>query len=334
MTPFNSTFAAAFLAATLSVNVAAQTQQSAGGPDQRKQPPQQGLQGQQSGQTAPPKIPPPDFQDPLDEGVIYKRAYRDEYPLSDKQTRQYRRDLEATKESASRSAGDRPIPESNRIPIELSTVKPPQVLRVAADMVSTVMFTDATGQPWPIAAVVPATKGWVDIKRNAEKAPHIFTVAPLETYVMTNLSVWLQDSTTPVIIQVVSDKRRVDSLLELMAQSRGPLAKKPTVDFAVSNQAISPEQNDIMSGLTPSGATALKVMGGDARAWVLNNKMYLRSKMMLRAPTARFVFSSSDGTKVYELPVTPVVNMVDEGRSVSLSISGIPAPQIVPVASR
>lgn len=331
MTPSPSTIAAALLVASLSFNVAAQTQQPAGGPEQRKQPAQQ---GQPAAQPAPPRIPGPDFQDPQDEAGIYRRAYKDEYPLSDKQTRQYRRDLEATKDSASRGANDRPIPESNRIPIELSTVKPPQVLRVAADMVSTVMFTDATGQPWPIAAVVPGTKGWVDVKHSADKAPHIFTVTPLESYVMTNLSVWLQDSTTPVIIQVVSDKRRVDSLLELMAQSRGPLAKKPSVDFAVSNQAISPEQNDIMSGLTPAGATPLKVIGGDARAWVLNNKMYLRSKMMLRAPTARFVFSSSDGTKVYELPVTPVVNMVDEGRSVSLSISGIPAPQIVPVASR
>lgn len=282
--------------------------------------------------------PPPRIPAPTDDGIrapgaspeAYNKASRELQPMSPEQIARFRKELEAQKDAASRAAGDRPIPESNRIPIELSTVRPPQVLRVGADMVSTIMFTDVTGQPWPIAGVVPGSKGWVDIKTDPERAPHIFTVTPQASYVMTNLSVWLQDSTTPVIIQVVSDKRRVDSLLELVPQARGPLAKKNSVEFAVSPQVISGEQNDLMSGLTPAGATPLKVMGGDAQAWILNGKMYLRSRMMLRAPSARFVFSNSDGTKVYELPVTPVINMVDDGRNVAIKVAGLPTPQITP----
>lgn len=288
-------------------------------------------QAQNNAPNPPPRIPAP-------EGIIkmgasdqaIDQAQRDQHPMSPEQVRQYKRMLDDLKDSSARAPRERPIPESNRIPIELSTMRPPQVLRVSADMVSTVMFTDVTGQPWPIAAVVPGSKGWVEIKSDPERAPHIFTVTPQETYAMTNLSVWLQDSTTPVIIQVVSDKRRVDSLLELVAQARGPLAKKNAVEFAVSPQVISSEQNDLMSGLTPAGAVALKVMGGEAQAWILNGKMYLRSRLMLRAPSARFVFSNSDGTKVYELPVTPVVNMVDDGRNVSLKVAGLPTPQITP----
>lgn len=288
-------------------------------------------QGQAGAPNPPPRIPAPEGITKLGASdTAVEQAQREQHPMNPEQIRRYKQLLDEIKDSSARAPRDRPIPESNRIPIELSTMRPPQVLRVSPDMVSTVIFTDVTGQPWPIAAVVPGSKGWVEIKTDPERAPHIFTVTPQETYAMTNLSVWLQDSTTPVIIQVVSDKRQVDSLLELVAQARGPLAKKNSVEFAVSPQVISSEQNDLMSGLTPTGAVPLKVMGGDAQAWILNGKMYLRSRMMLRAPSARFVFSNSDGTKVYELPVTPVVNMVDDGRNVAIKVAGLPTPQITP----
>lgn len=281
----------------------------------------------------PVRTPPPVIPTRAGEGVpseVMGQAYNSEYPLSDAQIREYRRLLEGAKRASAATPTVRPIPENTRVPLTLSPGRPPHVLRLSSDLVSTVVFTDSTGAPWPIVAVVPGAKGLLDIKVDPKRAPHMFTVAPLESYASTNISVWLENSTVPVIISVVGQQRYVDFMLELAIQARGPNAKAPTVDYAVANEVISAEQNEILNGLTPQGATELKVTGGDARAWMLGNRMILRTAMLLRAPTARRVFSGADGSKVYELPSTPVVNLANEGRTVTLSIAGFPAPYMAP----
>lgn len=260
------------------------------------------------------------------------RAFNSEYPMSPQQIEEYQRLLDEMKRASAAKLKPRAVPESSRVPISLAPGRAPHVLRLSSDMVSTVIFTDSTGAPWPIVAVIAGAKGQLDIKRDEKRAPHIFTVSPLETYVATNLSVWLENATVPIVMSVVGQQRLVDFMLEMAVQARGPNAKAPTVDYALNNELISAEQNEILNGLTPQGAIELKVIGGDARAWVIGNKMMLRTMMMLRAPTARRVFSGADGSKVYELPHTPVVNMVSEGRTITLSISGFPAPYISPAS--
>lgn len=260
------------------------------------------------------------------------KAFNAEYPMSVQQIEAYQRLLEEMKRVSAAKSKPRAVPESSRVPISLTPGRAPHVLRLSADMVSTVIFTDSTGAPWPIVAVIAGAKDKLDIKRDDKRAPHIFTVAPLESYVTTNLSVWLENSTVPIVMSVVGQQRLVDFMLEMAVQARGPNAKAPTVDYALSNELISADQNEILNGLTPQGAIELKVTGGDARAWVIGNKMMLRTSMLLRAPTARRVFSGADGSKVYELPHTPVVNMVSEGRTITLSVSGFPAPYISPAS--
>lgn len=279
--------------------------------------------------TPPPAIPSGKMGDGLPQDLM-GRTFNSEYPLSPEQIRQYRQQLDAQKRASAASPQRRAIAETTRVPITLTPGRPPHVLRLSADLVSTIIITDSTGAPWPIVAVIPGAKDMLDIKRDDKKAPHLFTVAPLDTYASTNLSIWLEGATVPIVMSVVGQQPYVDFMLEMAVQARGPNAKAPSVDYSISTDVISSEQNDILNGITPSGATQLKVVGGDAKAWLFGNKMLLRTSMLLRAPTARRVFSGADGSKVYELPATPVVNMANEGRSVTLSISGFPAPYVSP----
>lgn len=318
------------LGSTIAVSAYAQSEPPTAG----YQPPPPGfanLPGGALGQEAPPVIPLKAGQG-ADSDMV-GRVFNTEYPLSIKQIEEYQRQLDEMKRVSAAKPKPTAIPESSRVPISLTPGRAPHVLRLSTDMVSTVIFTDSTGAPWPIVAVIAGAKGKLDIKREEKRAPHIFTVAPLESYVSTNLSVWLENSTVPIVMSVVGQQKLVDFMLEMAVQARGPNAKAPSVDYALNNELISAEQNEILNGLTPQGSLELKVSGGDARAWVIGNKMMLRTSMLLRAPTARRVFSGADGSKVYELPHTPVVNMVSEGRTITLSISGFPAPYISPASA-
>lgn len=255
-------------------------------------------------------------------------AYNGAVPLSNEQIRTLKRELDSARRASSANPGKPPVAESSRVPLSLAPGRPPHVLRLSADTVSTILFTDSTGAPWPIVGIVPGAKGLFDIQRDEKRAPHIFTISPMETYVSSNMSIWLENATVPVVLSVVGGQRSVDYMLELSIQARGPQAKAVTMDYALSNEIIPPAQNAILNGLTPQGATKLKVTGGDAQAWFLDNRLLVRTSMLLRAPSARKVFSGADGTKVYELPSTPVINMASEGKTVTLTISGFPAPYL------
>lgn len=257
---------------------------------------------------------------------IFGQAYNAQIPLSSDQIRDLKKLLDESKKASSESATKAPNPESSRISLSLAPGRPPIPIRLSAGIVSTILFTDSTGAPWPIVGIVPGEKGKFDIQHDDKKAPHIFTIVPMEAYASSNLSIWLENSTMPVVVSVVAGQRSVDFMLELSIQARGPNAKAASIDFSLSSDVIPPEQNAILNGLTPQGATELKVSGGDAKAWLIGGKLLLRTQMILRAPTARRVFSGADGTKVYELPSTPIINMISDGKNVVLTVSGFPAP--------
>jgi len=70
----------------------------------------------------------------------------------------------------------------------------------------------------------------------------------------------------------------------------------------------------------PKSSIVLHVAGGAAQAWLINNQVYLRTRMTVLSPSWITQLSSGDGMHVYVLPVSPVVLAMSHGQMVSLTV--------------
>ena len=105
-------------------------------------------------------------------------------------------------------------------------------------------------------------------------------------------------------------------------QGYGPNAKNlPT------EEGLPPSANDVLlhvlDGVPPPGSSRLVVSGGDALAWLLDNKMYVRTNLTVLSPGWLGSMTSADGMHAYEMPKSPVLLVSWHGRVMQLKIEGL-----------
>jgi intracellular multiplication protein IcmK len=79
----------------------------------------------------------------------------------------------------------------------------------------------------------------------------------------------------------------------------------------------------VLEGVPPSGSEQLTVLGGDAKAWLLNNKMYIRTNLSILSPGWIASMTSADGTHAYEIQRSPVLLVSWHGKVMQLKIEGL-----------
>ena len=196
-------------------------------------------------------------------------------------------------------------------------------MRLNVNENSSILFTDSTGNPWPIIKYAAPSKSMFSVEFHANNNPHEIAIEPIKDYAYGNLKVFLAGLSTPVFVRLVTGQRETDVRLDARLPLRGPNAA------AVVEKQLPPEASSSMfsmlNGVAPEKALELKVDGADARAWMLSGKMYLRltNWTTVRSPSWTGTMSSIDGTNVYELPArTPVIYAAQEGKSIELKVSG------------
>ncbi len=197
------------------------------------------------------------------------------------------------------------------------------VMRLNVNENSSLLFTDSTGNPWPVVKFAAPSKSMFAVEFHPNNNPHEIALEPIKDYAYGNLKVFLAGMSTPVFVRLVTGQKETDVRLDARMPVRGPNAA------ALIEKQMPPEASSSMfsmlNGVVPEKAQELRVEGADARAWMLDGKMYLRltNKTSVRSPSWTGTMSSIDGTNVYELPArTPVIYAAQEGKSVELRVSG------------
>lgn len=252
-------------------------------------------------------------------------------PLSPSQIRELKR----LGDAINRATAERPIaaprPVSESVQLRFEPGRTPHVLRLAADTVSSVTFTDATGAPWPVAQVISGAKDRLDLATAEPGTSNWITVAPLVPYVSTNLSIHLVGAPAPVVMTVVSDQPEVDFRLDVSMLARGPNAKAAVLSTGFV-ESISAAMQSAIDGIAPAGATTLTVSSPDgvgAQAWLVGDRILLRTRGSVASPAPLRVGSTVDGsTRVYELPEVSEVLTTLNGTWSSITISGFPLPSV------
>lgn len=216
--------------------------------------------------------------------------------------------------------GTPPKPTATSQFVNLSPGSTPPVIRLSQGFVSSLVFLDSTGAPWPISAYDLGDPAAFNIQW--DKTSNTLMIQASKLYTYGNLAVRLQGLNTPVMLTLIPGQKAVDYRVDLRIQGYGPHAKSMPME-----EGVPPAANDlllnVLDGVPPAGSSRLTINGGDARAWLLNEKMYVRTNLTILSPGWIGSMTSADGMHAYEMQKSPVLLVSWHGKVMQLKVEGL-----------
>lgn len=281
------------------------------------------------GQTAPAAsttaaAPTAQLVDPSLFGTLHDPAFQDMtgkmFPMTADQIRAFRQVYESTKRITAEPARIPPRPLVSSQTISLSPGTVPPLIRLANGYVSSVVFVDETGAPWPVTAYSVGNPQAFNIQWDNES--NLLMIQGQGAYVSGNMAVTLKDLPTPIMLTIVSEQNVVDYRVDFRVQGRGPNANGSIINASLpqnNNQMLM----NLLDGVPPGDASSLEVTGGPAQVWLRGSTMFLRTPLTVLSPSWTATMTSPDGTKVYQMNPTPMILVSDRGQSVVLKVKGL-----------
>lgn len=279
-----------------------------------------------------PAIPsqPTASEQDAEQNIINKQAFKglvhSIMPLSPDQIHSLRSDYDKTKRAAAVYPGEAPPKlTSSSIQVDMSPGSTPPVIRLQKGMLTSVVFIDSTGEPWPISNYsFGDTKDFnIQASSNDASKQNVLSMQGLSDYRQTDVEVGLRGLNTPIMLQLVTGQQSTDAQVQVHVPGLGPNASG---DFQTLPSAGNPHLLSILDGIPPQGAKPLAVVGSDGEAntacqvWVDGNNMFVRSRMTLLSPGWASTMSSADGTHAYVVAKAPVLLMMLNGQIVHLRL--------------
>ncbi len=276
--------------------------------------------------TAPQNKPPVDTVgvSESDDEVIENKAFtemtRSVYPLNPEQVLRLKQIYQTNEYAQASPVGTPPKPTATSQFVNLSPGSTPPVIRLSQGFVSSLVFLDSTGAPWPISAYDLGDPTAFNIQW--DKTSNTLMIQAIKLYNYGNLAVRLKGLNTPVMLTLIPGQKAVDYRVDLRIQGYGPNAKNLPME-----EGIPPAASDILlhilDGVPPPNSQRLVVNGGDARAWLSHEKMYVRTNLTILSPGWIASMTSADGTHAYEMQKSPVLLVSWHGKVMQLKVEGL-----------
>ena len=246
------------------------------------------------------------------------QTVRNMLPLTPKQIETLRLLLNRTQQAANQYPGTPPRPTSAATMVNLAPGSTPPIIRLRKGYITSLVFLDSTGAPWPIEAYDIGNPKAFNVQWNQKG--NTLLVQALDTYKSGNLAVMLKGEDTPVMVTLMPGQAAVDYRVDLRVPGLGPNANPVLSTLpATQNKQLLP----FLNGVPPHGAKTLTIQGGDCQAWLYGGHIYLRTMLTILSPSWLASMSSPDGTNVYEVPKTPIILASDRGQIVQLAVQGL-----------
>jgi intracellular multiplication protein IcmK len=261
---------------------------------------------------------------PADPDAAFKEALKGVVPLTDEQVKKLRVELDKIDK-----AQGQPLtavkPSTRSIQVSLRSGEYPAVINTSPGWISTITFSDVTGQPWPVLSVTNGNPDAYNIQSSGpEGSTNIITISSKQGYVPSNIAVTLVGAKVPILMTLQpTDKGQVDFRVDALLDQRGPNAAYDII----ANETLSPTDDSIMlaflDGVPPSGAKALKTTSRDVQAWRYNDLTYIRTDKALMSPAPIRKTSNASRTNVWVINEIPVVMFSDRdtGRTEYVNIN-------------
>jgi intracellular multiplication protein IcmK len=263
-------------------------------------------------------LPPPAPEDQLREDA-FNGMTRATLPMTPDQIMRLKRMFSDSQQAAAAAPGTPPRPTATSVIVSLAPGATPPVIRLAQGFVSSLVFLDSSGAPWPIDAYDIGNPSAFNLQWN--KSDSTLLVQANSMYTYGNLAVKLKGLVTPVMITLIPGQQAVDYRVDLRIQGMGPNAL-PLPGDGLPNSA-DPELLGVLDGVPPAGSKLLNVIGGEGQAWIVSDKLYLRTRLTVLSPSWLATMSSADGMKAYLMQKTPMLLVSQHGKPIQLKIEGL-----------
>lgn len=239
-------------------------------------------------------------------------------PMSPEQIANLRDAFNSSQKASATPPGIPPRPTSSSVIVNLAPQATPPIVRLQAGYITSLVFMDSTGQPWPISAYSLGDPTAFNIQW--DRKGNTLLVQAVTFYKRSNIAVMLKDLNTPVMLTLLPGQEAVDYRVDFRVPGLGPNA------VFVQNglpDSINPILVDVLNGIKPQNSKTLKVVGGNCQAWLLNKTLFLRTNLNVISPGWKSIITSMDGTHAYELQPSPVILTSVHGKNVTLMIEGL-----------
>jgi intracellular multiplication protein IcmK len=273
-------------------------------------------QGQQVMQDS---APASQIQPPQDSALAFNTLLQKNMPLSPQQVVQLRQQIDVAQRAAAIPANIPPKPVSTTLMVNLAPGTTPPAVRLAQGYVSSLVFVDSTGAPWPIAAFDIGNPKAVSIQWDGKS--NLLLLQAVSAYSDGDIVVRLVGMPTPITLELVSGQRVVDYRADIHVSGIGPNTKELPVGSSLpgnANQLLL----SVLDGIAPAGSRLLSVRGAECQAWLMGETMYLRTRLTILSPGWMGKMVSPDGIHAYELPKTSSVLVSRHGEPVELKVEG------------
>lgn len=247
---------------------------------------------------------------------LVESAIKSIAPLTPEQITEVRRHIDRIDR-----ATDAPLTDvravTRSVGVSLKSGELPIRLNVSPGWLSTLTFSDVTGQPWPVHVVTNGNPDAYDVKSSGpQEETNIITISARRAHVPSNFSVLLVGAKVPLLVTLDPSSTDVDYRVDARVDQRGPNA----IYDSVSGVSLAPTNDSTMlqflDGVAPSGARELKSSNArDLQAWMYGDLMYVRTAMDLLSPAYTAKHSNASGVKVFVLNEVPVLLVSDGGRT-------------------
>lgn len=240
-------------------------------------------------------------------------------PFTPSQVRHLKALFDETQKAASMNPGVPPRPTAVLEDVNLNPGATPPFVRLAAGFISSIIFVDATGAPWPIQAYDIGNPRAFNVQW--DKQGNTLLVQSITAHQTGNLAVLLKGLDTPIVITLLPGQHAVDYRAELRLPMLGPNARP---DFSGLPPGANPLLLDVLNNIRPSGTQSVNVQGCgiNCKAWMSKQRLFLLTSnhMTVLSPGWLSSMSNSSGANAYELPITPVVLVSRGGQPMRLYI--------------
>lgn len=245
---------------------------------------------------------------------IFAKVANQVMPMSPEQIIVLRELYNRNKQASQQTALIPPRPTASSKAVDLSPGATPPLIRMASGFITSMVFVDATGTPWPIRAYDIGDSSSYTVMW--DKGSTLMVQASTE-YKSGNLAVLLEGLATPIMVTLLPGQKAVDYRVDLQVPMMGPNAKPVRNSINISDNKTLVA---ILGGIAPAQTTPMMVKGGDAQAWASGDKLYLRTRMTLLSPGWTSSMTSADGTHAYQMPLSPVILASKNGQTVQLTL--------------
>lgn len=257
--------------------------------------------------------PPPPIRD-----QAFAEATKNALPMTPEQIRTLKSMFDEAQKAAAELPGTPPKPTSISQIVDLSPGATPPIIRLQSGYVTSIVFLDATGAPWPIAAYDIGDPRSFNVQW--DQKGNTLMVQAISGYKTGNVAVVLRELNTPIMLTLLPGQKAVDYRVDLRMPGLGPNSMT-TVSHLPEKE--TPVLLDVLNGVPPQGSTTLKISGcSHCNAWLYNGEVFFRTRLTVLSPGWIATLSSADGMHAYQLPSTPVILVSDKGKMNTLNVEG------------